>query len=114
MISELFLQDLSLWSCVWQSTLLLMIGLAGSFLLRRRPARAFQVLFVAMMATVAVPVMSVLVKHFEIGAFVAEPVALKPVSMDLPQLAGKTSLLDFFWKILKPSVAFKGEIAIAH
>jgi len=83
MIRELFLQDLSLWSCVWQSTLLAVIGLVGSFLLRRRPARAFQVLFLAMIAAVVVPAMSVLVKHFELGAFVAEPVALQPISMDL-------------------------------
>ena len=31
MIREIFLQDLSLWSCVWQSTLLVMIGLVGSW-----------------------------------------------------------------------------------
>jgi len=83
MIRELFLQDLSLWSCVWQSTLLVMIGLVGSFLLRRRPSRAFQVLLLAMIAAVAVPAMSVLVKHFELGAFVAKPIALQPISMDL-------------------------------
>lgn len=83
MIRELFLEDLSLWSCVWQSTLLIVIGLAGSFLLRHRPARAFQVLLLAMIAAVVVPAMSLLVKHFELGAFVAESIALQPETLDL-------------------------------
>jgi ankyrin repeat protein/beta-lactamase regulating signal transducer with metallopeptidase domain len=83
MIRELFLQDLSLSSCVWQSTLLMVIGLVGSLLLRHRPARAFQVLFLTMIAAVVVPAMTALVKHFELGVFVAEPVTLQPISMDL-------------------------------
>jgi ankyrin repeat protein/beta-lactamase regulating signal transducer with metallopeptidase domain len=83
MIRELFLEDLSLWSCVWQSTLLIVIGLVGSFLYRHRPARAFQVLLLAMIAAVAVPAMSVLVRHYEIGAFVAEPAVLQSEMIDL-------------------------------
>jgi len=83
MIRELFLEDLSLWSCVWQSTLLIVIGLVGSFLLRHRPARAFQVFLLAMIAAVVVPAMSLLVKHFELGAFVAEPIGLQSETMDL-------------------------------
>jgi len=78
MIRELFLEDLSLWGCVWQSTLFAVVGLVGSFLLRRRPARASQVVFLAMIAAVLVPAMSVLVKHFELGMFEAEPIALQP------------------------------------
>lgn len=78
MIRELFLQNLSFWGFVWQSTLFAVIGLVGSFLLRRRPARACQVLFLAMIAAMLVPTMSVLVKHFELGMFEAEPIALKP------------------------------------
>ena len=78
MISELFLKDLSLWGFVWQSTLFAVIGLISSFLLRRRPASASQVLFLAMIAAVLVPTMSVLVKHFELGMFEEEPIALKP------------------------------------
>ena len=83
MIRELFLEDLSLWNCVWQSTLLAVVGLAGSFLLRHRPARAFQVLFLAMIAAVLVTVMSVIVKHYELGMFTAEPIALNSEMKDL-------------------------------
>jgi ankyrin repeat protein len=83
MIRELFLQDLSLWSCVWQSTLSAVIGLVGSLLLQRRPARAFQVLFLTMIAAVVVPAMSVFVKHFELGVFVVKPITPQPISMDL-------------------------------
>jgi len=74
MIRELFLRDLSLWAVVWQSILFAFIGLVGSFLLRRRPARASQVLLLALIAAVTVPAMGVLVKHFELGLFVAEPI----------------------------------------
>ena len=84
MIRELFLRDLSLWGVIWQSALFAVIGLVGSFLLRRRPARASQVLFLAMIAAVLVPTMSVLVRHFQLGVFTVEPVALPLVVMDVP------------------------------
>lgn len=78
MICALFMEKLSLWSWVWQSTLFALIGLAGSFLLRHRPARACQVLFLAMVAAVVVPVTSVLIAHFGLGLFAPEPVAREP------------------------------------
>ena len=84
MIRELFMEDLSLWSFVWQSTLFAVIGLASSFLLRRRPARGCQVLFLAMVAAVLVPAMSVLVKHFELGLFTEDPISLPSVVKDIP------------------------------
>lgn len=77
MMRELFLENVSLCECVWQSTSFALVGLVGSFLLRRRPARASQVLLLALIAAVAVPAMDILVRHFELGVFVAEPVALK-------------------------------------
>ena len=73
---ELFLRDLSLWSCVWQSTLFAVIGLAGSFLLRRRPARASQVLFIAIIAAVLLPAMSTLVRHYGLGLFAGKLILL--------------------------------------
>jgi len=91
MISELFLRDLSLWAVAWQSTLFAVIGLVGSFLLRRRPARASGVLFLAMIAAVLVPTMGILVKHFELGVFTAEPVALPSVVMNVPAEASMFS-----------------------
>ena len=95
MIRALFLEDLSLWGCVWQSTLFAVIGLAGSFLLRRRPARASQVLFLAMIAAVLVPTMSVLVRHFELGVFTAEPIArqLETRDMSSATLYGASAVL---------------------
>ena len=74
MIRELFLENLSLWTCVWQSTVFAVIGLAGSWFFRRRPARASQALFLAMIAAVVVPTISVLVKYYELGVFIAEPI----------------------------------------
>lgn len=91
MIRELFLRDLSLWAVAWQSILFAVIGLVGSFLLRRRPARASQVLFLAIIAAVLVPTMSVLVRHFELGVFTTKPIALPSVMMDVPAEASVVS-----------------------
>ena len=84
MIRELFLRDLSLWAVTWQSILFAVIGLVGSFLLRRRPARASQMLLLAIIAAVLVPTMSVLVKRFQLGVFTTEPIAMPTVVMDVP------------------------------
>jgi beta-lactamase regulating signal transducer with metallopeptidase domain len=84
MIRELFLEDLSLWSCLWQSTLFAVIGLAGSFLLRRRPARASGVLFLTVMVAVFVPAMSLLVRHFELGLLTEEPTLLPSFDIEIP------------------------------
>jgi beta-lactamase regulating signal transducer with metallopeptidase domain/chromosome segregation ATPase len=84
MIRELFLRDLSLWGCIWQSTLFAVIGLAGSFLFRRRPARASQVLFLAIIAAVLLPTMSMLIRHFGLGLFTEEPIVLTSFVADIP------------------------------
>jgi beta-lactamase regulating signal transducer with metallopeptidase domain len=84
MMRELFLEDLSLWGCVWQSTLFVAIGLAGSFLLRRRPARASGMMFLAMIAAVFVPAMSLLVRHFELGILAEEPIKPSTIGIEMP------------------------------
>jgi len=82
MIREIFLSDSLLWGCVWQSTIFLVVGLVVSFILRHRSSRAHQVLFLAMMAAVIVPIMRILVKHYEMGVFVAEPVVIQSPAED--------------------------------
>jgi len=67
MIRTLLLPNVSLWGCLWQSTLFAVLGLGGSFLLRRRPARAHQVLLLAMIGAVLVPALSGVVRHFHLG-----------------------------------------------
>jgi beta-lactamase regulating signal transducer with metallopeptidase domain len=84
MILELFPEDLSLWTIAWQSTLFAVIGLAGSFLLRRRPARASQVLFLAIIAAVLLPTMSMLVRHYELGLFTEKPIVLPSFDIEMP------------------------------
>ena len=78
MIRALFLEQWSLWTWVWQSTLFALVGLVGSFLLRRRPARACQGLFIAMIAAVLVPIMSAWVGHFGLGLFAPDQVTHEP------------------------------------
>ena len=77
MIGELFSGHDFLWTCAWQSTACVVAGLLLSFALRRRPARAHQVLLLAMVAAVAVPTMSVLVRHLDLGLLSAQPVAVE-------------------------------------
>ena len=84
MIPELFLKDLSLWSCLWQSTLFAVFGLACSFLLRRRPARASQVLFLAIIAAVLLPILSLLVRQYGLGLFTEKPIVLPPFELGIP------------------------------
>ena len=78
MTGEIFSTESFFWSCLWQSTIFLMAGLLGSFLLRRHSARAHRVLFLAMIAAVIVPATSTLVNHYELGLFVAEPALIQP------------------------------------
>jgi len=80
MTSEIFSAESFLWSCLWQSTIFLVTGLLASFLLRRHSARAHRVLFLAMIAAVIVPTASLLVKHYELGVFVAEPAIIQPLT----------------------------------
>jgi len=77
MTGEIFSAESFLWSCLWQSTIFLVAGLLGSFLLQRHSSRAHRVLFLAMMAAVIVPAASMLVKHYKLGMFVAEPTVIQ-------------------------------------
>ena len=77
MTGEIFSAESFVWSCLWQSTILLATGLLGSFLFRHHSARAHRVLFLAMMAAVIVPAASILVKHYELGMFIAKPVVIQ-------------------------------------
>jgi ankyrin repeat protein/beta-lactamase regulating signal transducer with metallopeptidase domain len=84
MTGELFLQDLSLWDCVWQSTIFLAVGLMAGRRLRHRPSRAYAALLLAMMAAALVPFLSAVIRHGHLGAFVAAPE--KSVYVLLPPL----------------------------
>lgn len=59
---ELFFRD-----CLWQTTLCLSIGLAGSFCWRKRPARAHRVLFLALIASLMAPIFSLAVRNYGWG-----------------------------------------------
>jgi HEAT repeat protein/beta-lactamase regulating signal transducer with metallopeptidase domain len=78
MIDKLTFGDFLIRTCFWQSTVFLLSGLLGSYLLRHHSARAHRVLFLAIIATVIVPVASLLVKHYKLGLFMAEPIVIQP------------------------------------
>ncbi len=80
MTSEIFSANFSLWVCAWQSTIFLVAGLLGSFLLWRHSARAHQVLLLSMIAAVIAPVASALVKRYELGVFAAKPPVIESPS----------------------------------
>ncbi len=58
-----------LWSTVWQSTLFLLLGLALSHLLRKRPARAHRVLLLAVGVAVIAPFATHAVANLDWGVF---------------------------------------------
>jgi hypothetical protein len=82
MKSGLFLRGLWVWTYVWQSTIFVTLGLWGSFVLKHRSSRAHQVLLLSMTGAVIVPVASILVKYYELGVFIAEPVMVQPSAND--------------------------------
>jgi len=71
MIGELLFENGFLTSCALYGTICISAGLIVSLLLRRSAARAHQALLLAMVAAVLVPVMSTLVRHYELGIFSA-------------------------------------------
>ena len=83
MIRTILVSNVSLWGCLWQSTLFAFLGLAGGFLLRRRPARAHQVLLLAMLGAVLVPALSGVVRHFHLGLWTRPAV--------VPELVGPSN-----------------------
>jgi beta-lactamase regulating signal transducer with metallopeptidase domain len=88
MIAELLSENQFVWTCLCQSTVCAAAGIIGSFILKHRPARAHQVLLLAITAAVVVPAMSVLVKHLDLGLFSAEPAAVRSErEVTLPETA---------------------------
>ena len=81
MIHGIFPRDLPLWCCLWQSTMFVALGLSAGYFLRHRPSRAYQVLLLAMIGATAVPLMSVIVKHFNLGVFTARVFELPPMML---------------------------------
>jgi len=67
MMTQLFSQTDIVTNCLVYGTICLGVGLISAWLFRGSAARAHQVLLLAMVAAVIVPVMSTLVSHYEIG-----------------------------------------------
>ena len=89
MITQLFSQTDILTNCLLYGTICLAAGLIAAWLFRRSPARAHQVLLLAMIAAVVVPAMSTLVGHYEIGIFsvkVAPAQADEAIATIMPEL----------------------------
>lgn len=73
MISEIFSHHTWLWPLVWQSTVCLAAGLGASFILRRWPVRAHQLLLLALIAAVVTPALSQVVRQHQGGLLAAKP-----------------------------------------
>ena len=72
MLTQWIAQHPNLWTLAWQSTVCLAVGLGGSYFLRRRAARAHQVLLLALVAAICIPAISQVVKRNQWGLFAAE------------------------------------------
>ncbi len=106
MIYELFAGRLWLLLLV-QGTACLAAGLATSYVLRYRPARAHQVLLTALLASVLMPTLYVVAGHYGLGLLASKPTA--PAS--IPALGGVLSPAEGGWATeirLLPDLAAAG------
>jgi len=83
MNSEIFSAFFALPAFIWQSTFFIIAGLIGSFILRRRSARAHQVLLLSVIAAVTVPGMSELVRHLELGLLTVKPTVRRAAQAEI-------------------------------
>lgn len=91
---EHLVSDSSLWALlIAQSTGCIAAGLAASYLLRRHPARAHQVLLIALATSVFMPASYVLVRHFELGVLPFETPGV-PQADTTPLLIAATPPVD--------------------
>ncbi|MHC4725106.1 MAG: M56 family metallopeptidase, partial [Planctomycetota bacterium] len=86
MINEILFENSFLWNCLWQSTLCIGAGLLVSFIYKGRASRGHRVLFLAMAAAVLVPVISALVRHYELGIFVTEQAPIQTEIKDMSRI----------------------------
>ena len=77
MTGEMFVRHEWLWPLVWQSTTILALGLAGSFIWRRRPVRAHQFLLMALLAAAVVPALTHVVKQRQWGLLTSKPTEVR-------------------------------------
>jgi beta-lactamase regulating signal transducer with metallopeptidase domain/protocatechuate 3,4-dioxygenase beta subunit len=83
------------WDLVWQPIVFLCLGLAASFLLRRRPARAHRALVLSLVAALATPLLSQAIHRVglgllapEAGASPAPEPSMSPPDATEPHVAG--------------------------
>ncbi|MHC4648412.1 MAG: hypothetical protein ACYTBJ_23380, partial [Planctomycetota bacterium] len=82
MISHLFSGHTFVPAAIWHT-----VGLVISYLLKRSPVRAHRILFLAMTASLIVPVAAAAVRHFGWGLFVARPAPPPvPQAQTIPEL----------------------------
>jgi beta-lactamase regulating signal transducer with metallopeptidase domain len=89
-----------------QSTACLGAGLLASYLLRDRPARAHQALLTALLASVLMPGLYLLVKHFNLGALTAE-------AAFQPQETVETPVFTVAEAVEEMTAEFEDEAALA-
>lgn len=62
-----FFSTAFLWTCLWQTSLCLSIGLTASYVFLKRPSRAHHILVLAVAASVIAPLFSHIVDRYELG-----------------------------------------------
>ena len=83
-----------LWMLAWQSTVCLAAGLGGSLVLRRRPARAHQTLFIGLIAAAVIPTLSGFVKQHGWGLLAERPAAAPSAQAEPVATPGTQTTLD--------------------
>ncbi|MFH1742317.1 MAG: M56 family metallopeptidase, partial [bacterium] len=94
-MGSLFAGDISLlWSCLWQTTFCLLLGLGAGSLLARRPARAHYLLVIAILACFAAPVTSLVIRHLGWGIFVEKAPVVESRSFRPPPPAPTPAIAE--------------------
>ncbi|MGE5296639.1 MAG: M56 family metallopeptidase [Solirubrobacterales bacterium] len=113
MTGEMATQCAWVWPLAWQSTICLAAGIGASIILRRRAARAHQILLLAILAAAIIPALARVVKHNQWGLLVAERTVPRHPSGFLPslhdvaetQIATRTNASDKLIATMQPADA---------
>lgn len=94
MIREILTQHAWLWPLAWQSAAILALGIVGSILLRNRAVRAHRLLLLALVAALAVPGLTTLVKQHQWGLLEAHPTAVRIQKAPFEILSSPTAAMS--------------------
>lgn len=94
MADSMLWSESTLWTAVWQTSLVLAFGLLSSLVWSRWPAKAHRIVILAVIASLFVPALTLVVRELDLGLLAQtageQPTALVP-SVDIDTAAPRLS-----------------------